>query len=180
MWKAFKEVSYSHCRYAKLHFHQNSQFSEGVSYSEGDYQKKNAPSSISFTVHKVWSFEEQFYCICTMFLNTVKTQTLAPKHIWLDHMHGNIVYKKHICSILIPENDTIFPTNLSAPSCLSISWHIIHKLNTPKKVHLPLSMKLFLTNSLRKNTVFVHYKSLLTDLWTILLQKLSFLCCSEP
>ncbi len=28
------------------------------------------------------------------FLNIVKTQTLDPKHIWLDHMHGNIVYTK--------------------------------------------------------------------------------------
>lgn len=36
------------------------------------------------------------------------------------------------------------------------------------------SMKLFLTNSLRKNTVFAHYKKLI-----ILLQKLSSLCCSK-
>jgi hypothetical protein len=51
--KALKEESYSNCRYAKLHFHENSHFSEGVDYSEGDYQRKNAPSSISCIVHKV-------------------------------------------------------------------------------------------------------------------------------
>jgi hypothetical protein len=57
-WKAFKEVSYSHCRYAKLHFHENSHFSGGIRYFEGDYQRRNAASSISFIVHKVWSFRE--------------------------------------------------------------------------------------------------------------------------
>lgn len=31
------------------------------------------------------------------FLNTVKTQTLDPKQICLDHMNGNIVYTKHEC-----------------------------------------------------------------------------------
>jgi hypothetical protein len=42
------------CRYAKLLCHENSHFSKGVSYySEGDYERKNAASSISFIVHKV-------------------------------------------------------------------------------------------------------------------------------
>jgi hypothetical protein len=44
----------ANCRYAELLCHENSHFSKGVSYySEGDYERKNAASSISFIVHKV-------------------------------------------------------------------------------------------------------------------------------
>ncbi len=52
------------------------------------------------------------------FLNTVRTQTLDPKHVCLNHMNG---YRKHVCFFMIRENKTIFPTNLSALSCLPIS-----------------------------------------------------------
>jgi hypothetical protein len=52
--KHSRQRAIANCRYAKLHRHENSHFCKVVGYySEGDYQRKNAPSFISFIVHKV-------------------------------------------------------------------------------------------------------------------------------